>query len=150
MTSPSTYLRPHFIDGPLVITWFRVQYDQHFPSFSSFCDLWKTRKILPISLIHHLSQEFPKHARIEILKNWFKFKKHTHEYTYTNLLIFIKNLRFNCFYLIFISKIKQYNIETASRIRAMLHSSRPIRLQIFCTLPTNISIYKVYESLHER
>ena len=35
MTSPSTYLRAHFIDGPLVITWFRVQYDQYFLSFSS-------------------------------------------------------------------------------------------------------------------
>ena len=34
--------------------------------------------------------------------------------------------------------VKEYNIETESTIRTILHSSRPIRLRIFCTLAINV------------
>ena len=34
--------------------------------------------------------------------------------------------------------VKEYNIETESTIRTILHSSPPIRLWIFCTLAINV------------
>ena len=45
--------------------------------------------------------------------------------------------------------VEEYNIETESKIRPILHSSRPIRLLIFCTLATRGTYYcTIFNSLH--